>query len=782
MVSISGLINKAFLPATTKSLGIQKTTPEILTRVTGSCSQGGGTYSVSGMTSDAAIKWYERVSIIFRCVDLIATTQCSVPIVLRNQYGEGELQDDPNLYRLLNYRPNDYEDASSFRYRVSSLVLLDPRGCLLEVQRSQSGAPVALHVIPPGSWIPYREQRADGKFHTFVDEFRVSNGISTTKIKPENAIWIKGKPHPSDPYSQMTPLSSARLAAETDFFARLFNRNFLVNDGRPGLLIAVKGNISEDDAEELRQRFSGGYTRAGLTTVIESDGLDIQDLASSPRDIQWDAAVNGSSKDIMLAFGTPESVLGNASGRTFNNADAEWGNFWELTMQPHCNAITIAMDKLTDDERDDIRLIHDYSKVPVLQLPRRDREAQSLERWKEGVITLNEHLEEIGKPLIDEDYANVRFLHNNIIAGPKDMAEAVGKLPVVGLPVQPDMAQLLAQRQQAYGEAVDGSEWGVPDQTTVTQLSSGYDAEAPTYDAELYEGSYKALELARDMVSARAKAIRPALPAAAPEYNRDAIEGTLYGILGYWSARQGEVTASRLDHAKFREGTRFWEGKEEKAAVRGIDPNYPVEPEKWADDLADAITTGVKMWIEQEITRTVRSMSRQGVARKLRELGVPGDVDVSKVFGDMGSIQELILEDNRQFVHDTAMKKSQKLVAMIQDMESEGESLEAIKAAIKRETEGREGWSKGLAIQVVTSTMERAKAEVYGKAGALFRKTWNTYGDEKVREAHASVAGRTIPASNAFMVAGTPMQHPGDLTAPPALTANCRCWCSYQLG
>ena len=54
-------------------------------------------------------------------------------------------------------------------------------------------------------------------------------------------------------------------------------------------------------------------------------------------------------------------------------------------------------------------------------------------------------------------------------------------------------------------------------------------------------------------------------------------------------------------------------------------------------------------------------------------------------------------------------------------------------------------------------------------------KTWITMHDDRVREAHADVDGITVPIDEKFFVGGVLMSHPGDPSAPPDLTINCRC-------
>lgn len=54
-------------------------------------------------------------------------------------------------------------------------------------------------------------------------------------------------------------------------------------------------------------------------------------------------------------------------------------------------------------------------------------------------------------------------------------------------------------------------------------------------------------------------------------------------------------------------------------------------------------------------------------------------------------------------------------------------------------------------------------------------KQWTTRRDTRVREPHADTDGQLQFLDDPFDVAGTPMQYPGDPSAPAALTVNCRC-------
>lgn len=410
----------------------------------------------------------ERVIWVFRCVDAIASNGSSVPMVVRkfDDY-DGEVIPDPDINKLLNRRANSYETSAMFRYRVLSQLLLSRRGAFVEVVWGRDGRPKQLHLLSNENVRPIIDQ----DHSRYVSGYEVITRDGTVYLPPERVLWLRVKPHPTDPYAQLTPLVAAGIAADTDYLARVYNRNFLMNDGRPGMLITISGGdggLNQEDAQEIKRRFSGGPEYAGRTTVVEADGLMATDLAANPRDVQWVEAVQGSKEDILLAFGTPLSILGDSSQRTFDNADAEWENWWEITMLPLLDGTAAGFDPLTKGGIEDEEVVaHDYSYVDVLQRKKRQREDRDIEMYQNGIITLDDLRERLHLPKVAIPASRVLWLPpGNVPAGGEEGdLEAVQKLVAVGPPVPPDPAE------QARQGALQGVQQGVQNQQSALLAS-----------------------------------------------------------------------------------------------------------------------------------------------------------------------------------------------------------------------------------------------------------------------------------------------------------------------
>jgi HK97 family phage portal protein len=348
-----------------------------------------------------------KVTWLFRAVDAISSNQAKLPMMLRkDNLRDGEIVTDDPILELLNGDANNGENAFIFRYRISAQLLISTRGVFIEIIRDKrTGKPVALHLLPPQHTSPVPDVK------NFVKSFEVAiPSQNKIYLKPKDVIWIR-RPHPLDPYLSMTPMEAAGIAIEIEMLAKIYNRQFLLNDGRPGGLLVLRGDIDEEDKQELQSRFRGNLQRSGAVGVIASEeGADFLDTAASPRDAAYVQMRELTKEEILAAFGVPESIIGNASGRTFANAAEEGKVFWMETMSPHLEIIARPLSHLTPDH------VVDYNtdEVPILVLAKQEQARFSLEEYRAGLISANEYRSSIGKKLIESELADSLLANPNL--------------------------------------------------------------------------------------------------------------------------------------------------------------------------------------------------------------------------------------------------------------------------------------------------------------------------------------------------------------------------------
>lgn len=273
----------------------------------------GGTWSLQRAIKQA----YENVTWVYKAVETIAGQTSRLPLGRAHYQGpdqdHGPVDYDFPAAELWNGRANPVEMGQHLRKRLAALYLLSPRGAFVEAVPATGSTTrvVEYRLLPSSRTRPVPDR--DGN----IDHYELVNvmGTERKKLDAERVRWFRN-PHPEDPWRNMTPLEASGLTVELDYFARVSARSFAINDGRPGMLVAVEGELEDDEMERIERKFSpsGGPTGRGRTTVIAGK-LTAADMSSTPREADYGATRLAGRDEILAGFGTPLSVIGDASGR-----------------------------------------------------------------------------------------------------------------------------------------------------------------------------------------------------------------------------------------------------------------------------------------------------------------------------------------------------------------------------------------------------------------------------------------------------------------------------------
>src|SRR4051794_21909795 len=345
---------RSFAPALQRALGLESKTLTISgshTLLSSSRTNAFGLRdSSAGWNLDTVVQdGYERVVWVFKSVEVIAGNQSRLPFKITTDDGNEEVEDHP-LLRVLNKQANPHETGRQFRKRLSQQILLSKKGAFVEVTKTRGGSVSRLDLLPPdrvriepdpsGDYVNYFE------FTTFDGEVK--------QLPPERVRWIR-EPHPLDPFSGITPLEAAGMSVELDHLARAYNVSFINRDGRPGGILGIDADgLDPDELDRMQQRLkqtSGPYNAGQILPLgTGPGGLSYVDTSARPRDMAYEALSATAKLEILAAFGVPLSLAGDASGRTFDNAEQEEYNFWHDPMLPHLDLIAQAFDEDIDED------------------------------------------------------------------------------------------------------------------------------------------------------------------------------------------------------------------------------------------------------------------------------------------------------------------------------------------------------------------------------------------------------------------------------------------------
>jgi len=671
----------------------------------------------------------QRVTWVYRCVDAIAGNQARLPAMLRsNNSPDGKIitGSDNEILKLLNTKANVGENSFIFRYRLSSQLLLSTRGVFIEKIYGNNGSLIGLHLLPPQHTSPIPDPK------NFVAGFEVSMpGGQKIILKPENVVWLR-RPHPLDPYRSMTPMESAGVAIEIENLAKVYNRNFLLNDGRPGGLLVVRGEMDDDDKEELRSRFRGNLNRAGTTSVISSeDGVDYVDTASSPRDAAYVEMRNLSKEEILSAFGVPETAIGNAAGRTFSNASEELRVFWMETMLPHLDTLGRGLDELDSKYYIDF----DTTEVPILVLYKQERERYLMTEFQTGLISGNEYRTGTGRDKIKSE------LMDSLLANPN--------LTPIG-----NTEKEFNPNQQ---QPVDMMGTGAPPPGQVPG-SLGAEMAAPAEPAPAAE-----VPVAEPVPAAQASAVSNLIRhktmelTALSEFDvkvtqaEDRWTEILDRALERLFERQQRVVLEKASGSKSKK--MFAAGSLPIESIFDIDV--------WNKQLRDDIRPIISAVIAESNEISAKQLNSSQVSQE--ELNEYVDAQMERMQQANSTTKEEV----------TAAVITALALAASSDGDDGHSLLMTALAAIfahlllKRKRKIAEHESQA-AVNAGLFLSAREKS-------AKVRKTWLTRRDTRVRPEHAILHSKTVPVDDGFIVGNAVLRFPGDPLAPPNLTMGCRC-------
>lgn len=672
----------------------------------------------------------KKVTWVYRCIDAIAGNQARLPIMgHKDNKPGGEVVKDAAILDILNMRANVGEDSFAFRYRLSAQLLTSTRGAFVEIVRGRGGNPIALHLLPPQFTSPIPDPRK------FVSSFEVRlPNMSVQYVKPEDVLWFK-HPHPLDPYLSMTPLEAAGIAVELESLAKFYNRNFLVNDGRPGGLLVVKGEMDEDDKDELRSRFRGNIGRAGATSVVaSSDGVDYVDTGASPREASYIEMRQISKEEILSAFGVPESVIGNAAGRTFSNAVEETRVFWLETMPQHLEMLARGMDALHPDLYFDF----DVSGVPVLQMAKNEAERYLMQEFGSGLITANEYRIGTGRKKVDSELADSMLANPNLtpIGNTEKKIEAPAPMGAPGMPGAPMPGAEMPQEElppegevnTAGGETMDTPESAIVPDTELSASSSVGTWATKQAPNNTMDDSWDTKELG----------------------DSDRWAEILDNNLERFFERQQRVVLEKATGAKSR-----------KAMAAGtLEVGQVFDIDVWNKQMRDDVRPLVKSIVEDAMKT---ANERTGMPMDSSEEEVDQYVDE----------QMARMEKSNDSTKDEIAAAIIVATAMMKDNEEDGHVL--LKAAIIATFAHLLAKRKRTIAEHEAQTAYNAGMWYGGKQAGAVGKRWVTRKDSKVRSEHRLLEGDRIPLADGFKVGQYELRFPGDPSAPAHLTINCRC-------
>lgn len=264
-----------------------------------------------------------NLSTVYACIRTIAEDLGSLGCTIyeRTELNGKRKATEHRLYRLLHDEPNSEQTAMVF-YETMLQWLLRYGNSFAEIERSNSGEPLAMHIIPPTD---VEVKRVDGKL-----TYRISQRGT---LNPNDIIHLRLMGTSDLGYS---PIKLARESIGLGLSVETFASAYFGNSGRPGGVISHPKVLTQPAAENLRksiQSVHGGSSNFGKIMVLE-EGATYVPFTIPEDDSMFLGLRVYQLQEICRWFRMPPTMVADLSNGKYDNVEAEAIKYVKNCLRP----------------------------------------------------------------------------------------------------------------------------------------------------------------------------------------------------------------------------------------------------------------------------------------------------------------------------------------------------------------------------------------------------------------------------------------------------------------
>lgn len=289
----------------------------------------------------------QGVSAVYACVQAIAETAASLPLILFARSGEDRTRaSDHPLYGVLHDIANPEQTAIEAREYLQACVLL--RGnAFARIVRGLDGhvrelwplSPDTVSVLRVGDQVAYEYQDGSGVLRRL---------LSHEMLHLRHRLGDDG-------VMGISPIAAARGVVELALAESEHGRHTFTNGAKLLGVLKFPGLLKPEQRDAIRKSWASqhaGGGNAGRTAILEG-GVDFQSVSMTLEDAEWIASRQFSVEEVARLFRVPPTVIGDLRHGNYSNSVEMARQFVTMTLRRHLVAWeqAIAKQLLTEAER-----------------------------------------------------------------------------------------------------------------------------------------------------------------------------------------------------------------------------------------------------------------------------------------------------------------------------------------------------------------------------------------------------------------------------------------------
>ena len=282
--------------------------------------------SASSVTPTTA----QSVSAVYACVQAIAETTASLPLILfrRGEDGDRERASDHPLYRVLHDMANPEQTALEFRELMQANVLV--RGnAFARIVRGWDGQVRELWPLNPDNVTVQRT--SSGLVYDYSD------GKGTLhRLLAHEVLHLRHRLG-DDGVLGISPITAARGVVELAIAEREHGVGTFTNGAKLLGVLKFPGKLKPEQRTAIATSWASqhaGGGNAGRTAILE-EGVDFQAVSMSLEDAEWIASRQFSVEEVARLFRVPPTIVGDLRHGNYSNSVELSRQFVTMTLRRH---------------------------------------------------------------------------------------------------------------------------------------------------------------------------------------------------------------------------------------------------------------------------------------------------------------------------------------------------------------------------------------------------------------------------------------------------------------
>lgn len=272
----------------------------------------------AGLRSFVLNNSYERMCWVYACVNRIATSASSAPLVFYQGKPSRIPSDAPNekerikdrehpVYKLFNPpNPPTIISLKQLMYRTFVHVSID--GLVFWVIERKKGIATSIDIRLKAELQPIL-------VYTNADpsrpQLRGWEDSSGKKYLPEDVLPLDNY-NPKNALTGLSQLSPSRMSLESEYSIAGWNSAFFRSGMKNPLLIQAKGQLTREQKKDIRNEVVNYYSGidGAHGALLMQGGVEVKPLVVNPKDVDFIRGKELNREEVLAVFGVPPSIVG----------------------------------------------------------------------------------------------------------------------------------------------------------------------------------------------------------------------------------------------------------------------------------------------------------------------------------------------------------------------------------------------------------------------------------------------------------------------------------------